>query len=96
MAPIFVPMFLLLGYNPALTQIAYRIGDSITNPISPLFPYFPILLAFTRKYDKEAGIGTMIANMLPYSLVFALIWTLLLVVFILLNIPLGPGAGIFY
>ncbi|SDK22002.1 AbgT family transporter [Natronincola ferrireducens] len=96
MAPIFVPMFLLLGYNPAVTQIAYRIGDSLTNPVSPLFPYFPILLAFTRKYDKEAGIGTMIANMLPYSIVFAIMWTILLILFILFNIPLGPNAGIYY
>ncbi|MTI57799.1 AbgT family transporter [Geosporobacter ferrireducens] len=96
MAPIFVPMFLLLGYNPALTQMAYRIGDSLTNPLSPLFPYFPILLAFARKYDKKAGIGTMIANMLPYSIVFAIVWTILLVIFMIFNIPLGPDAGIYY
>lgn len=96
MAPIFVPMFLLLGYDPALTQVAYRIGDSITNPISPLFPYFPMLLAFTRKYDKEAGMGTIIANMLPYSLVFALVWIILLIVFMVFNINLGPNSGIHY
>ena len=68
MAPIFVPMFMLLGYNPALIQMAYRIGDSVTNPLSPLFPYFPILLAVARKYDKKAGLGTLISNMIPYSL----------------------------
>jgi aminobenzoyl-glutamate transport protein len=96
MAPVFVPMFLLLGYDPALTQMAYRIGDSITNPISPLFPYFPILLGFARKYDKEAGMGTMIANMIPYSIAFAIVWILLLVVFMAFNLPLGPGAGIHF
>lgn len=96
LAPIFVPMFLLLDYDPAVTQMAYRIGDSITNPISPLFPYFPILLAFAKKYDKKIGIGTMIANMIPFSVAYAIIWTILLVIFIVLNIPLGPGSGIYY
>ena len=96
MAPIFVPMFMLLGYNPALIQMAYRIGDSVTNPLSPLFPYFPILLAVARKYDKKAGLGTLISNMIPYSLFFGIVWTLLLILFIIFNIPLGPGAGIHY
>jgi len=96
MAPIFVPMFLLLGYDPALTQVAYRIGDSITNPLSPLFPYFPVLLAFAKKYDKNIGMGTIIANMIPYSAVFAIAWIILLLVFMIFNIPLGPGGAIFY
>ena len=96
LAPIFVPMFLLLGYDPAVTQMAYRIGDSITNPISPLFPYFPILLAFAKKYDKKLGMGTVIANMLPFSMAFAVVWMILLVIFVVFNISLGPGAGIFY
>ena len=96
MAPIFVPMFLLLGYDPALTQVAYRIGDSITNPLSPLFPYFPVLLAFAKKYDKKIGMGTIIANMIPYSAVFAIAWIILLLVFMIFNIPLGPGGAIFY
>lgn len=95
MAPVFVPMFLLLDYNPAVTQVAYRIGDSITNPISPLFPYFPIILAFARKYDKKAGMGTIIANMLPYSIAYGILWIILVVVFMKFNIPLGPGAGIY-
>ncbi len=96
MAPVFVPMFLLVGYNPALTQMAYRIGDSLTNPISPLFPYFPMILAFTRRYDKKAGMGTIIANMLPYSLIFAITWIIILLVFMIFNIPLGPSAWIHY
>ena len=89
LAPIFVPMFMLVGFDPALTQIAYRIGDSITNPISPLFPYFPIILGYINKYDKNAGIGTIISNMLPYSAAFFVVWTILLFVFVIFGIPLG-------
>lgn len=96
MAPIFVPMFLILEYNPAVTQMAFRIGDSITNPISPLFVFFPALLVFVRKYDEKAGMGTIISNMIPYSLAFGVFWTLLLIVFIIFNIPLGPGGAIKY
>jgi aminobenzoyl-glutamate transport protein len=96
MAPIFVPMFMLLEFDPALTQMAYRIGDSITNPLTPLLPYFPILLGFAKKYDKNVGMGTMISNMLPYSVTFGIMWTIILIVFILLNLPLGPGGGIYY
>lgn len=96
MAPIFVPMLLLVGYSPAVTQMAFRIGDSITNPISPLFPFFPIIITFVRKYDKDAGIGTIVSNMIPYSILFGITWTLLLIVFIIFNIPLGPGGAIKY
>ncbi|MBC5996876.1 AbgT family transporter [Romboutsia ilealis] len=91
LAPIFVPMFMIVGYNPALTQMAYRIGDCITNPLSPLFPYLPIILAFTKKYDEEAGIGTIIANMIPFSVAFLIVWTIFLIVFMIFNLPLGPG-----
>jgi aminobenzoyl-glutamate transport protein len=76
--------------------MAYRIGDSITNPLTPLLPYFPILLGFAKKYDKNVGMGTMISNMLPYSVTFGIMWTIILIVFILLNLPLGPGGGIYY
>ncbi len=95
MAPVFVPMFMLLGYSPALTQACYRIGDSITNPLSPLFSYFPILLGFVKRYDEEAGIGTIISNMIPYSIFFAIAWILLLIVFVVFDLPLGPGGGIY-
>lgn len=95
MAPVFVPMFYLVGYDPALTQMAYRIGDSITNPISPLFPYFPIVIAFAAKYVPKIGMGTLISNMLPFSVVVGIVWVLLLVVFILLGIPMGPDGGIY-
>nr|WP_162495453.1 AbgT family transporter [Clostridioides difficile] len=96
LAPIFVPMFMLLDFNPALTQIAYRIGDASTNPISPLFPYFPVILAFARRYDKDIGIGTVISNMIPYSVVFTLIEIIILLLFMGIGIPLGPGGGISY
>ena len=91
MAPVFVPMFMLLDFNPALTQMAYRIGDSVTNPISPLFPYFPILLGYMTMYKKDSGMGTIIANMLPYSVCFFIALVLLLIVFTLCGIPLGPN-----
>ena len=96
MAPIFVPMFMMLGYSPALTQMAYRIGDGITNPISPLFAYFPVVLAFAKKYDKNAGMGTIMSNMIPYSLSFLIVWSILLAAFMVLGLPLGPGAPTSY
>lgn len=92
MAPIFVPMFMMLGYSPALTQMAFRIGDGITNPISPLFAYFPVVLAFARKYDKNAGMGTIMSNMIPFSLSFLVVWSVLLAIFMMFGLPLGPGA----
>jgi aminobenzoyl-glutamate transport protein len=94
MAPVFIPMFMLLGYTPELTQVAYRIGDSVTNIISPMMSYFALIVAFVQKYSTKAGIGTVIATMLPYSIVFFLIWTVLMVVWLLIGLPIGPDAGI--
>ena len=96
MAPVFVPMFMILGYSPELTQAAYRIGDSVANIITPLMSYFPLVVAFAQRYDKKAGIGTVMATMLPYSVTFFLLWTLLLVVWYVAGLPLGPGAPIQY
>jgi aminobenzoyl-glutamate transport protein len=96
MAPIFIPMFMLLGYSPELTQAVYRIGDSISNIISPMMSFFALIIAYIQKYDAKAGIGTVIATMLPYSIAFFFIWTALLVVWILLGLPLGPGAELYY
>ena len=93
MAPIFVPMLMEMGYSPALTQMAYRIGDSSTNLISPLMSYFALIVAFAQKYDDESGAGTIISTMLPYSMVFLIGWSLLLVVWFVLGLPLGPGVG---
>jgi aminobenzoyl-glutamate transport protein len=96
MAPIFVPMFMLLGYSPELSQVVYRIGDSITNVISPMMSFFALIIAYFHKYDEKAGIGTIISTMLPYSIVFFIGWSILLIVWILLGLPLGPGAGLYY
>jgi aminobenzoyl-glutamate transport protein len=94
MAPIFVPMFMLLGYHPGITQAAFRIGDSITNIITPMMSYFALIVAFAQKYDERYGIGTITATMLPYTIVFGLFWTILLAVWMLLGFPTGPDAPI--
>jgi aminobenzoyl-glutamate transport protein len=95
LAPVFVPMFMLLGYSPELVQGAFRVGDSVTNIITPLMSYFPLILTFIHKYDPKAGIGTLIATMLPYSVVFMIAWVLLLIGWIGLGLPMGPGAPLF-
>ena len=95
-APIFVPMMMQLGYSPELTQMAYRIADSTTNIITPLMTYFALIIAFAQKYDKKMGIGTLISVMLPYSIAFLISWTIMLIVWMLLGIDLGPGAPILY
>lgn len=95
LAPIFVPMLMIMGYDPAVAQVAYRIGDSITNPLSPLFYYTPVILGYLRRYAPEAGLGTVIANMIPYSVTFTVIWIIQLLVWLFLDLPLGPGGGIF-
>lgn len=94
LAPVMVPMMMLLGYDPALTQAAYRIGDSITNPISPLFTYFPLVLGYVKRYEKDTGFGTIVANMLPYSITFFIIWVCLLGIWVIFDLPLGPGGYI--
>ena len=94
MAPVFIPMFMLLGYTPEFTQVAYRIGDSISNIISPMMSYFALIVAFVERYEK-AGIGTVIATMLPYTVTFFILWSLLLVAWIILGLPVGPGAELF-
>ena len=95
MAPVFVPMFMLLGYTPELTQTAYRIGDSSTNIIAPMMSYFALIVAFFERYDKSSGIGTVVATMLPYTVVFMTCWSVMLVVWMLLGLPVGPGAGLY-
>ena len=95
MAPVFIPMFMLLGYSPEFVQAAYRIGDSTTNIISPMMSYFALIVAFVSKYESKAGIGTVIATMLPYSFFFLIAWTLLFIIWMFLGLPVGPGAGLF-
>jgi aminobenzoyl-glutamate transport protein len=96
MAPVIVPMMMHLGFSPELAQASYRVGDSITNIITPLLPYFPIILAFAQKYDPSVRLGTLISSMLPYSIAFGLAWSVLLIVWYLFGIPLGPEAPMRY
>ncbi len=96
MAPIFVPMLMLMGYSPELTQAAYRIGDSYSNILTPLLPYFPLIIVFAQKYQKNLGIGTIISLMLPFAIVFAIARILMLVIWMLLGLALGPGAPLEY
>ena len=95
LAPIFIPMFMILGYSPELVQVTYRVGDSVTNIIAPMMSYFALIVAFVQKYDKKAGIGTVIALMLPFTIGFLVVWSVLLVVWILFGWPVGPGAELF-
>ena len=88
-APVFVPMFMLYGIPPEATQVAYRIGDSSTNIITPLMPYFGIIVAFAQRYDPQAGIGTIVAMMLPYSATLLLGWSAILALWLLAGWPLG-------
>ncbi len=96
MAPIFVPMFMLLGISPELSKASYRVADSVVNIISPLMSYFPLILAFAIKYDPKAKVGTVIALMLPYSVGFLISWSIMLFVWMTFNLPLGPGALLRY
>ncbi|MFZ6801678.1 AbgT family transporter [Undibacterium sp. Di24W] len=90
---VMVPMLMELGVSPDLTQAAYRVGDSSTNIITPLMPYFPLIVVFCQKYVKSTGIGTLIALMLPFSISLLVLWTAFLLCFWMFGIPLGIGAS---
>ena len=96
MAPIFVPMFMNLGLSPELTQASFRIGDSTTNIITPLMPFFVLIVAFMQRYDKGLKIGSVVSIMLPYTVAFLLSWAALMSVWYVFDLPLGPGAVIHY
>jgi aminobenzoyl-glutamate transport protein len=96
LAPVFIPMLMLMGYSPETTQVIYRVGDSITNMITPLLPYLPIVIAFGKKYDKNYSYGALLSTVVPYSLALLVIWGIFLLLWIGLEIPLGPSANIFY
>jgi aminobenzoyl-glutamate transport protein len=96
LAPIFVPMLMELGISPDLTQAAYRVGDSTSNIITPLMPYFPLVVVYCQRYIRTTGIGTVTAMMLPYSLTFVLVWTLYLLAYWALGLPLGLQASYGY
>lgn len=91
LSTIFVPMMMMMGVSPEMTQAAYRVGDSTTNIITPMMPYFPLVVVFCQKYVKQTGIGTVVSLMLPYSLCFLIFWTLYLLLYWQLGLPLGPG-----
>ena len=95
MAPVFVPMLMQVGFSPELTQIAYRIGDSVTNVITPMNPYMIIVLVELQRYRKNAGFGTLIALMLPYTVVFAVVWIAMLLIWMNIGLPLGPSGELF-
>ena len=96
-APIFVPMLMLVGYSPETIQAAYRIGDSVTNIITPLMSFFGLILAVAIRYKRDTGVGTMVAMMLPYSVAFLTGWSLLFYVWVFVfGLPVGPGAPIYY
>ena len=95
-APVFVPMFMKMGLSPELTQVAYRIGDSTTNIIAPVIAWIPYILTVMKKYDKDTGWGTLVSSMLPYSIAFLVSWSVMLALWMALNLPLGPGATVFY
>ena len=96
-APIFVPMLMLAGYAPEMIQAAYRIGDSVTNIITPMMPFFSLTLAIAIRYKKDAGVGTLVSLMLPYSIVFAIGWMVLFYVWVfVLGWPVGPGSATYY
>jgi len=96
LSPIFVPMLMQLNLSPELTQAAYRVGDSTTNIITPLMPYFPLIVVFCQRYYKRTGIGTLVSLMLPYSVVFLVVWTVFLLVYWGLGFPLGLQAAYVY
>ena len=96
LAPIFVPMLMQLGISPDLTQAAYRVGDSSSNIITPLMPYFPLVVVYCQRYVKKTGIGTLTSIMLPYSIVFLICWSLFLILYWVIGFPLGFGASYVY
>jgi aminobenzoyl-glutamate transport protein len=94
LAPIFIPLFIRLGVAPQTVLAAYRVGDSPFNVITPLMAYFPLIVIFVQRYQKKAGIGTVVSLMLPYVVFLSVLWTLFFVVWYLIGIPLGPGAPV--
>jgi len=93
---VFVPMFMQVGVSPELTQAAYRVGDSITNAVAPLNPYQVIVLMLVQRYLRQAGIGTLVATMLPYTVALGVVWTALLALWVALGLPLGPEGPLAY
>ncbi len=96
LAPILTPMLMMVGISPELSQATYRVGDSVTNIVTPLNPYMIIILGVITKYSGKAGMGNLIALMTPYSVIFAVVWTLFLLAWVWAGVPLGPGGPLTY
>jgi len=96
LAPIVVPMFMLLGISPEMTTAAYRMGDSVTNIATPLMSYFPLILTFAQRWDKDFGLGSLMATMLPYAGAFLVAGLCMIAAWVALDLPLGPGVGVHY
>ncbi len=96
LAPVLVPMLMLLGVSPEMSTAAYRVGDGATNIITPLMPYFPLILTFCQRWQKDFGLGSLAATMIPYSIGLLISGILLTAVWMLLALPLGPGVGVHY
>jgi aminobenzoyl-glutamate transport protein len=96
LAPVLVPMLMLLGISPEMATAAYRVGDGATNIITPLMPYFPLILAFCQRWNKDFGLGSLAATMIPYSIWMMITGMLIAVTWVWLGLPLGPGAGTGY
>ena len=94
LAPVFVPIFIRLGVSPAAVLAAYRVGDSPTNVITPLMAYFPLIVIMAQRWDRRAGIGTVISAMAPYAIILQVTWIVFYVVWFVIGIPLGPGYGL--
>ncbi|MEB7722528.1 aminobenzoyl-glutamate transporter [Staphylococcus equorum] len=92
LAPIFIPMLIIVGFHPALTQMLYRIGDSISNPITPMMPYLPLLLSYAQKYDNDMKLGSLLSSLMPYTIILSIVWPLFMIAWYLLGWPLGPGS----
>ncbi|MFQ3802743.1 AbgT family transporter [Staphylococcus equorum] len=92
LAPIFIPMLIIIGFHPALTQMLYRIGDSISNPITPMMPYLPLLLSYAQKYDNDMKLGSLLSSLMPYTIILSIVWPLFMIAWYLLGWPLGPGS----
>ena len=95
MAPVFVPMFMLLDYHPGVAQAAFRVGDSVTNVITPMMSYFALIVTFAQKYDEKYGIGTIISMMLPFTFIFFIAWTIIISIWYLTGLPLGLDGPIY-
>ena len=96
LAPVMIPMLMLLGISPEMTTAAYRVGDSATNIITPLMVYFPLILTFCQRWQKEFGLGSLTATMIPYSIMLLIVGLILVMAWVMLGLPLGPGAELGY